>query len=325
MSARHAITPLLAAMLLVLAAGAARADGGLRVSIPARSAVEEEWIYLGRIARVEGQDPELVERLQRLPLANAPPRGQTRWLDCETVRRRLKQSGIEPGAVRLQAPERFAVTRGATAVDSDRIREAVMAHLTAAAPADAEALRVARIETESGIVVPPGELSLRVVPGSEQRRPGKLQMALEIAVDRRVVRRTWATAELDQQVELLVAARPLPKGRLLVEEDLAQRSVAPESLPAGAVASSDAALGMRVRRAVPAGGAISGDLLERPLIVKRGDPVQMLIEAGGLRISAMGIAQRAGRQGERIVVENVDSRKRVLASVLDARTVKVAF
>ncbi len=317
---------LLVALIFFMAdARMARAGGAIRVSIPAQSAVEEEWIYLGRIARVEGDDQALVERLQKVALANAPAQGQTRWLEPDTVRLRLRQSGIEAGEVRLQAPDRFAVTRGAMTIEADRIRAVVLAFLRARQPDEQGPPQVASIQSEEGILVPRGELSIRVVPDTVGVHAGRVRMALDIAVDGRSIRRTWATAELDQQAEVLVAARPLPKGQVIDEQDLALRRANLEGIPAGALSRPTVALGQRTRRALAAGAVISADLLDRPIVIKRGDAVLMLIESGGMRITARGIAKKQGRQGERIVVENSESQKKVYASVLDERTVRVDF
>jgi flagella basal body P-ring formation protein FlgA len=301
------------------------AGGTIRISIPSQSTVDEEWIYLGRIARVEGDDRERVERIQKVALANAPGQGQTRWLEPETVRLRLKQSGIEAGDLRLQAPDRFAVIRGAAVIDPDRIREVVLDHLREHRPAGQEPPRVEKIETEEGIIVPPGKSSIRVVPGSPQWRAGRVRMALEVSVDGRPPRRTWATAELDQQVEMVVAARPLQRGRVIEPEDLEVRMVNLDAVPAGALSHGEQAVGLRTRRPVNAGATVDADLLDRPAIVQRGDAVLMLIEAGGMRVTALGVAKKPGRLGERIMVENLESRKQVYASVLDARTVRVDF
>jgi flagella basal body P-ring formation protein FlgA len=53
--------------------------------------------------------------------------------------------------------------------------------------------------------------------------------------------------------------------------------------------------------------------------------VTIVAEAGPLRITARGEVKTKGSKGERIAVMNLDSRKRVFARVLDARTVKVEF
>jgi flagellar basal body P-ring formation protein FlgA len=71
---------------------------------------------------------------------------------------------------------------------------------------------------------------------------------------------------------------------------------------------------------------LRSDLIEFPPLVKRGDVVLVVAESGGLRITTLGmVKQREGRRGERIRVENIDSKKSLYGRVLDAKTVKVDF
>jgi len=45
-----------------------------------------------------------------------------------------------------------------------------------------------------------------------------------------------------------------------------------------------------------------------------------------MRITAMGVVkEREGREGERILVENLDSKKGIYAQVVDSKTVRVDF
>ena len=82
---------------------------------------------------------------------------------------------------------------------------------------------------------------------------------------------------------------------------------------------------MRARRTIYGNTVLREDLVEMPPLVKRGDLVTILAEVGTLRITALGEVKATGRRGERISVVNLDSRKRLFARVIDARTVKVDF
>jgi flagella basal body P-ring formation protein FlgA len=70
---------------------------------------------------------------------------------------------------------------------------------------------------------------------------------------------------------------------------------------------------------------LSTDLVELPPLVKRGDLVTIIARLEGLKITTLGEVKRKGRQGERIPVLNIDSRKVIFARVIDANTVAVEF
>ena len=97
-------------------------------------------------------------------------------------------------------------------------------------------------------------------------------------------------------------------------------------LPSNIITDYDEILGKRTKRAIDANTVLRPDLIEFPPLVKRGDVVMVVAESGGLRITTLGVVKgRSGRRGERIRVENLDSKKSIYARVMDANTVKVDF
>ena len=97
-------------------------------------------------------------------------------------------------------------------------------------------------------------------------------------------------------------------------------------MPSNIVTDYDAILGKRTKRAINANTVLRSNLIEFPPIVKRGDVVTVIAESGGLRITALGLVKgREGRRGERIKVENLDSKRTLYAQVVDSKTVKVDF
>ena len=91
------------------------------------------------------------------------------------------------------------------------------------------------------------------------------------------------------------------------------------------VVDVDNVVGKRTTRAIKAGVILRTDMVELPPLVKRGDVVVIIAESEGLKVTALGKAKHRGHRGEKIAVENLDSRKEVFARVLDASTVKVDF
>jgi len=97
-------------------------------------------------------------------------------------------------------------------------------------------------------------------------------------------------------------------------------------LPSSFITSYEEILGKRTRKAIDANTVLRPDLIEFPPLVKRGDVVTVVAESGGLRITALGVVkERSGRRGDRIRVENLDSKKSIYAQVVDSKTVKVDF
>jgi flagella basal body P-ring formation protein FlgA len=82
---------------------------------------------------------------------------------------------------------------------------------------------------------------------------------------------------------------------------------------------------MRAKRRIFPKTILRRDYVEAPYLVQRGDLVKIVARSEALQLTAQGITKARGRRGERIRVENIDSKKQVYATVVDAATVEVQF
>jgi len=117
-----------------------------------------------------------------------------------------------------------------------------------------------------------------------------------------------------------VLTRSASRGDLLDASmmELQERDVA--QMPFGYIDTLRAGLGLQLRRAVPAGTALTPNDVEAERLVHRGDIVTVLGRAGGLEVRTSGKAMNDGAQGERVRVQNASS-KRIVEGVVSARGV----
>jgi flagellar basal body P-ring formation protein FlgA len=81
--------------------------------------------------------------------------------------------------------------------------------------------------------------------------------------------------------------------------------------------------GRRLRRALAAGTPLTIDVLDRDVLVQRGQRVTLIASHGGLEIRAQGQALSEGSERDRVRVQNVNSLKVVEGVVENAGTVRV--
>ncbi|MDQ6956514.1 MAG: flagellar basal body P-ring formation chaperone FlgA [Mariprofundaceae bacterium] len=81
--------------------------------------------------------------------------------------------------------------------------------------------------------------------------------------------------------------------------------------------------GMRLTRPLHADDVVFSNAVKRPPLIKRGDRVTMIVGNGSFLVRAAGKAMKAAGLGERVLVQNMRSKKRVEAIVVDAHTVRV--
>ena len=84
-------------------------------------------------------------------------------------------------------------------------------------------------------------------------------------------------------------------------------------------------VGLRAKRSLRKHQIFRASQVEGVPLVERGDRVQIVLQAGALRISAAGKAQEAGALGDWIRVLNMDSKRELSGRVDRDGRVHVAF
>ncbi|MEZ4265436.1 MAG: flagellar basal body P-ring formation chaperone FlgA [Myxococcota bacterium] len=131
---------------------------------------------------------------------------------------------------------------------------------------------------------------------------------------------TWVSAPVAATVPVVVAARPLERGRPMVAGDL---SIAMESLRPGQLASVSEAVGKAPRRDLREGEALSEGWLSTPSVLERGDSVEVRLHEGALSIRARGETLERGAVGDDVRVRIGMTGRVVRARVVDSTTVEV--
>jgi flagella basal body P-ring formation protein FlgA len=93
-----------------------------------------------------------------------------------------------------------------------------------------------------------------------------------------------------EQVSIVVARHVLSAGAVLSADDLEVRTQASTSLPLDYLSDLAQAVGLTVRRTVPAGTVLAGAALEAPEIIARGALVTLVSGSGAVRVKSEGVA-----------------------------------
>ncbi|HEY1076032.1 MAG TPA: flagellar basal body P-ring formation chaperone FlgA [Fontimonas sp.] len=201
----------------------------------------------------------------------------------------------------------------------ERIREAAMAAVAAQAPATAQLsadsldprLRLPAC-AEAPVAEPPASLRGSTVTVAV-RCNAPSQWTVHVPVRLRDPRTVYV---LTRAVR---AGETVDDGLFVAQ----QRDVA--LLPFGFLDDLEASRGMQFKRALAAGVTPTPADLAAPNWVKRGQLVQVLSRAGGIEVRAEGKALVDGSAGERIRVENRNSRRIVEGRVSAPGVVEVAM
>ena len=312
-------------MLLQAMTGAIFAAGKMRISVSPDSLLDGDSVYLGKIARIEGDDPLLADRLGSIYIGRAPLPGNTLEFEASDLNRRLKQNGFDPADLMLQIPPKVVVKRSLIVMSREKIKSLVLDYITKNLLADLPDARVKDIQVAEEIELPDGRVTYTVNPTHNAEAMGKIQFTVNFDVDGKFFKRAWATATVEVFSDVVITKKPLGRYKPITEDDIEVQKMDLANLPSDVIIDPDAVLGKRTKRAIGAQTVLRPNLVEFPPLVKRGDVVVIVAETDGLKVTALGEVRKKGRIGERIPVINYDSKKIIYAQVVDANTVKVEF
>lgn len=122
---------------------------------------------------------------------------------------------------------------------------------------------------------------------------------------------------------VLISTRLLNPGELLQAGDvkLASRDLA--DLPYGYLDNLQASIGMKIKRRINPGTALTPAMLRKPRVISRGQRVTILADGGGMQVRVAGKALANGAVGDRIRVQNASTKRKLEGVVTASGEVRV--
>ncbi len=166
------------------------------------------------------------------------------------------------------------------------------------------------------------QVKSNIVALSGGKAPWKGAQEFKVDInDRGAVRRVTVIADLQPPPMVVVAKSAIALNRIIEPEDLTYSPLPikfDDQLDKFFTDISDLE-GKQVRHAINTGQPISADSVGDPVVVKRGDSVEVVAISGSVSVKTAGVAMEAGPVGQAIQVELLDrrqgKRKRILAQV----------
>lgn len=135
----------------------------------------------------------------------------------------------------------------------------------------------------------------------------------------------YVPVRITSSVNILTARRPLARGSILTEQDLAIVERDASGLPYGFFTDPDALLGQQLKRPMRPGEVFSPAMVTPAPVVQRGQDVWIAVQTDGINVSMQGEALADGATGERIRVRNLSSNRVLEAEVVNSNLVRVAW
>jgi flagella basal body P-ring formation protein FlgA len=152
---------------------------------------------------------------------------------------------------------------------------------------------------------------------------GRARVTVEVTCSAPTPWRVFVPVLMQAFGPVVVAAHALPRDTVLSVNDLHVEEREINSLSRGHIAEPTQAVGLKLRRALPAGAPITPAVVATPAAIKRGQTVTVKAASQLISVAMTGTALEDGYIGQVIDVTNDSSGKRVQAIVRSARVVEV--
>jgi flagellar basal body P-ring formation protein FlgA len=158
------------------------------------------------------------------------------------------------------------------------------------------------------------------VKGVLERTPGSIRdikaVSVNVTIDGQVYMRFDPSPYLTATIETFKSNRDIKRGEVIAKSDIEKIPIDIKLLPQGDLfVSADEIAGKSAKMNISNGKILTSDLIELPVLVRRGDTVRVIITLGGAEISLNGTSLDDGVLNEEIRVRNPDSKSIIRAIV----------
>src|SRR6185369_13574027 len=159
-----------------------------RVIIPATAYSSTDTLTLSAIARIDGEDVKLVERLRRVSLGYAPTFGNTRTITRDEILSAVESAGIESAKFDLSMPAKVDVERASQTVTVDQITKAIEDYARNRFAWSTNDVTLRLNSPLDDVLVPQGQLAIRPSLPNTATAADRLFINVSLEVDGRVAR-----------------------------------------------------------------------------------------------------------------------------------------
>ena len=171
------------------------------------------------------------------------------------------------------------------------------------------------------LILPEGvpDLALRVISLREDLSNGRFAAVVEPQNGAPLT----LAGRFQAMVDVPVPARSLSPGEMALAEDFTHRRLPLHALSATSVLAMEEIRGREVRRLLPEGRPVPASSLRAPRVIRRGDRLELIYTARGLRVTAAARALEDAALGATLRVQNLSSGKIVTGQALTDGRVEI--
>lgn len=214
---------------------------------------------------------------------------------------------------------------GQQSIDARDFEEVIYVTLTRQYGRPHHRVKVRILSPAKPLTVASGKLHLEVEKLSGGARMGRRSFRVGLFLNGQFQKTINVVGEVRAQAIVATPVRWLKPKEIIEKKDLTVMTVDVPSLTHDFILQQDDVVGKQVLRSLSPRRPIRKIMVDDPPLVHKGDRVMIEVRQGGLLVQAVGLAKAAGKSGDTILVQNKNSGREVIATVLSAGLVEVGF
>ncbi len=293
-----------------------------RVIIYKNVSVRNKEIKLSDISKIITKDPskkEFVKRLKNIKIANAPAPKTNITLFGVNILKKISDTGISLDSFGYSIPKVITITREGREITKKEVMEAIKKELNENLNFDIIAKDV---NWKHSQIIPIGKTSIKAKILSKPQK-GRILVNVTAKVNNEIKAKFLATCLVDDWRKIPVVKRTLERGMIIKKDDIELVRLNLFKEPYDTLSNPEEVIGLRVKSRISPGNVIRKSKVSIPKTIERGKRVTLLYRINGFEARAIGVSMEEGLKGENIRVRNIDSKRILIAKVLDRETVEV--
>jgi flagella basal body P-ring formation protein FlgA len=190
---------------------------------------------------------------------------------------------------------------------------------------DRDRLEVKVIYNGKQIRVPKGNMIFDCKLPGRKKRIGRVHFLCLIKVGGVVKKRLRLYAEVKVVYDVYRPIQSLKMGHVIQAGDVELTRLKSNHILRNIISDETDIVGHQLIRNLDEGETILAHMVQKIPLVKNGDRILIIAKKGSLRVTAPGVVRQNGFKNDTVRVENIHSRKIVLGTVIDSRTVQINF
>ncbi|SMF19529.1 flagellar basal body P-ring formation chaperone FlgA [Desulfovibrio gilichinskyi] len=315
----------IAAMVLMVVTSvdaATKENKNWRIVVKSAATVNGPRVLLGDIAEFYGKLPDETKRdLAKVELWNAPNQGRKPINVNRVELRAILEHYLGDMVSNCVLPATLAIQAGGKVMSEEELQQAVVKVLTPHARVFEGSYKFRDFKLPDYLFFADKMDSLKInLP--QTLKPGNNVFRVEIvSIDGQVLRNLSSSVFMDLWQPVPCPVRPLNRREVITPDMITWKN---QNMAHMGDRAWDGKGGPWIIKVpVGTGQPIMKSSIEPAPVIARGDTVDLIFESPHMRLSVSAESLEDGGVGESITVRNLQSKRKIVAKVLDAQTVSV--